>query len=118
MSAVSLGDLGWVLADKGASCTSACVAEGSTCHIGSHKAVDSKSEMQHALTHAGKASIALTLVNSDFCFYDEDFAPAVVIPVVDKNVLHYGYSSACDAVPSGDFQRLCCCSPTGCTTSG
>ena len=65
MSAVSLGDLGWVLADKGASCTSACLAEGSTCHIDSHKAVDSKGEIQYALTQAGKASIALTLVNTN-----------------------------------------------------
>ncbi len=58
-----------------------------------------------------------TLTNAHMCFFYEDYAPAVTIPLTTKSALDNGSLSTCDAIPTADSQRLCCCSTTGCATS-
>jgi hypothetical protein len=112
-----LAHLGWILAAKGDSCTATCAALSSVCHVSSQQYIDSVAEFQYALNKAGQSSAANSLTNANMCFYDESFAPAVTLPLTPKSALHNGLASSCAAVPSGDAQRLCCCSPTGCAKS-
>ncbi len=109
--------IGWILAAKTQSCSAACASKSSLCHSQSHKTIDTKEELQFVLDQAGRPFTALTLTNAHMCFFYEDYAPALTIPSTTKTALHNGSQSTCDAIPTADSQRLCCCSTTGCATS-
>jgi hypothetical protein len=113
----SLVHIGWILAPKTESCSTACADQISTCHLASQRAVNSKVELKHALSQAGYAATADALSLMSFCSFAKDENPSVILPAADKAMQYNGSSSTCAAVPSGDRQRLCCCSPTGCATS-
>jgi hypothetical protein len=113
----TFANIGWTLAAKSTSCTAACANHNSACHVASHQSIDTKAELEFILTQAGQGGLISGLLNNHMCFFYEQYAPAVTIPSVKVSVFHNGAYSTCDAVPVGDIQRLCCCSPSGCTTS-
>ncbi len=113
----TLAHLGWIIAPKTTSCATACADQASICHDTSLQAVNSKVELKFALSQAGYSATADALTQLSFCSYAEDENPSVILPAANKAMQYNGASSTCAAVPSGDRQRLCCCSPTGCATS-
>jgi hypothetical protein len=113
-----LAHLGWILAPKTKSCSAACADQASICHEGSLQAVNGKVELKYALSQAGYSATADALTQLSFCSYPKGENPSVILPASNKGMQYNGASSTCAAVPSGDRQRLCCCSPTGCATSG
>ena len=114
----TLAHLGWILAPKTKSCSAACADQTSICHEASLQAVNSKVELKFALSQADYSATADALTLMSFCSYAEGENPSVILPAADKAMQYNGASSTCAAVPSGDRQRLCCCSPIGCATSG
>ncbi len=113
----TLAHLGWILAPKTKSCSTACADQASICHQTSLQAVNSKVELKFALSQADYSATADALTLMSFCSYAEGENPSVILPAADKAMQYNGASSTCAAVPPGDRQRLCCCSPTGCATS-
>ncbi len=113
----TLAHLGWILAPKTKSCSTACADQTSICHIASLQAVNSKAELKFVLSQAGSSATADALSLMSFCSYAKSENPSVILPAANKGVQYNGVSSTCAAVPSGDRQRLCCCSSTGCATS-
>ncbi len=114
----TLAHLGWILAPKTKSCSTACADQASICHLASQQAVNNVVELKFALSQAGYSATADALTKMSFCSYPRATDPSVILPAADKAMQYNGASSTCEAVPSGDRQRLCCCSPTGCATSG
>ena len=114
----TMAHLGWILAPKTKSCSAACSNQDSTCHETSLQDVNSKVELKYALSQAGYSATADASTKMRLCSYAKGENPSVILPAADKAMQYNGASSTCAAVPSGDRQRLCCCSPTGCAASG
>ena len=110
--------VGWTLGAKGASCSASCAAQSSICHQASHRAVNTKAEFMFALGLAGQTTAAQALTAAQYCSFPRATDPSVVLPAAANSMQYVGTASTCEAVPSGDRQRLCCCSPTGCAASG
>jgi hypothetical protein len=113
----TLAHLGWTLAAKGDSCSASCAAQNSACHELSLKNVNTFAEFVFALAQAGKTDVVQAIDDEHMCFFPEPINPSVVRSLPPRSVQYNGESSTCDAVPTGEYQRLCCCSITGCATS-
>ena len=72
------------------------------------------SELQFTMTKAG---LSTEVTDNDWCYYPDSFAPSVNLADMTDAANYNGASSSCNAVPSGDVQRLCCCSNSGCATA-
>jgi hypothetical protein len=113
-----MAHLGWIIAPKTKSCSAACADQASICHEASLQDVNSLAEFKFALGQSGNDDVASAINDQHLCFFPEPINPSVVFPLASRSVQYNGASSTCEAVPTGDQQRLCCCSPAGCATSG
>jgi hypothetical protein len=112
-----MAHLGWTVAAKTKSCSAACTEQASVCHQASLRAVNSKAAFKYAVSQAGYSATADALTKMNFCSAALAENPSLLYPVSLKGMEYNGAISTCEAVPSGDRQRLCCCSPSGCATS-
>jgi hypothetical protein len=89
----------------------------STCHLASLNAINTPAEIKYALTQAGQGAAADAINDQALCFFPDKHAPSVNLANMQRAASYNGDASTCDAVASGEDQRLCCCSTTGCAAS-